>query len=188
MRSQGNLVLLVLGFAVACSNAGSIDPEVRAATAGVAIPNFAKVADGVYRGSQPDAAGFRALKELGVRTVINLRARHDDAPFAGPLGIDVINLPMKARLGIHPPDETEVGRFFEVVLDPSRRPVFFHCAQGMDRTGTFGALYRIEIDGWTPERAYDEMREFGWHDEIYPALGKFVRAYRPRGFAAATPR
>ena len=78
--------------------------------------------------------------------------------------------------------------FFTTVLDPSKRPVFFHCAQGMDRTGTFCALYRIEIDGWTNERAHAEMREFGWHDELYRAIGRFVLAYRPQGFHAGTPR
>ncbi len=151
--------------------------------AGVPIENFAEVAPGVYRGAQPDSAGFQALKDLGVKTIVNLRSGHDDAPLAAPQGIDVVGIPMSAGMTCAPPSEDAVKAFFAVVADPARRPVFFHCAQGCDRTGTMCALFRIEVDGWTPERALEEMRAFGWHDGAYGALADFVRAYKPRGLA-----
>jgi len=44
------------------------------------------------------------------------------------------------------------------------------------------ALYRIEVDGWTPEQAIEEMDHFGFRD-WYRDLDRFVRDYRPRGFA-----
>src|SRR5437588_10703335 len=37
------------------------------------LPNFAKVSDGLYRGAQPTREGFVALKQMGVKTVIDLR-------------------------------------------------------------------------------------------------------------------
>ena len=48
----------------------------------VPIDNFAVVADGIYRGAQPGSDGWKALKELGVKTVVNLREHHSDASAA----------------------------------------------------------------------------------------------------------
>ena len=154
----------------------------------VPIENFAKVADGVYRGAQPDAAGFRALADMGVKTVINLRAKHDDREAAFGHDFELVAIPISAGLSLDPPTDDDVGAFFKVVLDPARRPVFFHCAEGKDRTGTMCALYRMEVDGWTPEKAHEEMVAFGWHDSVYKAIGEFVLGYRPRGFLAQSPR
>jgi len=164
------LVLL----AAACART-SVD----AARADAPIDNFAQVADGVYRGAQPDGAGFRALKAMGVRTVVDLRANHDDA-VATALGFDVVRIPMPSFPTIDAPTDEEVRRFLDVATDPARRPVFIHCAVGKDRTGTMCAIYRMEVDGWTAERAVAEMREFGYHDALYGELEKFVRAYKPR--------
>ncbi len=66
-------------------------------------------------------------------------------------------------------------------LDPKNQPGFFHCARGKDRTGTFAALWRIEVDGWTPDEAIEEMQAFGYHN-YFDNLIAFVRDYKPRGF------
>jgi len=147
----------------------------------IAVPvrNFARVDDGLYRGAQPDAAGFRALSELGVRTVVNLRRSHDDVPEDLPPGMQVVAIPMHAFVDSDPPSDEDVRRFFDVVLDPARRPVFVHCAQGKDRTGTMCALYRMEVQGWSNEDALAEMQRMGFHDH-YSDLERFVREYRPR--------
>ena len=42
--------------------------------AGVSISRFSIVADGIYRGGQPNEKGFSFLKEQGVKTIINLRS------------------------------------------------------------------------------------------------------------------
>jgi protein tyrosine/serine phosphatase len=78
-----------------------------------------------------------------------------------------------------PPTDAELKAFFDVVLDPAKRPVFVHCAHGKDRTGTMCAVYRMEVDGWTPEKAFEEMQKFGFHD-LYTDLEKYVKAYTPR--------
>ncbi len=185
MRHQPILLALVLAFAPACSDSsGSSDAPPRAEAAGVPIENFAMIADGVYRGAQPGEAGFKKLKELGIKTVVNLRNKHDDVPLAKPHGIDVVTIPMSAKLKISPPNDAEIKAFLDAVTDPARRPVFFHCAAGKDRTGTMCAIYRMEVDGWTPQKAYDEMKSMGWHDEAYPTLGKFVLGYKPHLMAA----
>ena len=152
------------------------------------IANFAQVAPVLYRGAQPDAAGFLALKDLGVRTVVNLRSRHDDAQLAAPAGIDVVTIEMKAALDADPPTDEDVRAFFAVVTDPARQPVFVHCAQGKDRTGTMCALWRMEADGWTAARALEEMRTFGFHEAMYGDLAKFVLGYRTKGLVTPKAR
>jgi protein tyrosine phosphatase (PTP) superfamily phosphohydrolase (DUF442 family) len=145
----------------------------------VPIANFARVDAGYFRGAQPDQAGFRALRALGVRTVVNLREAHSDATRAAPEGIELVEIPLHAYLDSDPPTEDEVRAFFDVVLDPAKRPVFVHCAQGKDRTGTMSALYRMEVDGWSPDRAFAEMQSFGFHD-WYADLEAYVKGYTPR--------
>ena len=55
-----------------------------------------------------------------------------------------------------PPSQAEVARFLEIVSDPANQPVLVHCRNGVDRTGYMLGLYRIEADGWSPERAARE--------------------------------
>ena len=145
------------------------------------VENAARVADGLYRGAQPDSAGLRALRERGVKTIVCLRSAAPERKEAEALGMEVVEIPMEAGLTCPPPTDAQVMRFFEVVLDPAKRPLFFHCAQGRDRTGVMAAIYRIEVDGWTPKRAMAETESFGYHG-WYRALEEFIEGYRPRGF------
>jgi tyrosine-protein phosphatase SIW14 len=145
------------------------------------VPNFHPVAPGVFRGGQPTEQGFRELRALGVKTVINLRSHHSDLPAAEEAGLEVVDIPMKANIESDPPTDQDVERFFDVVLDPARRPVYFHCKHGKDRTGTMAAIYRIEVDGWSNERAAQEMLDLGYHT-YYRDLIDYVRAYKPQGY------
>ncbi|MFA5073606.1 MAG: hypothetical protein WC539_06890 [Nitrospirota bacterium] len=43
------------------------------------VPNLYKITDNLYRSRQPSADGFKLLKQLGIKTVINLRTLHSDA-------------------------------------------------------------------------------------------------------------
>lgn len=160
--------------------AGSAAPA-DARFAAVPIENFAQVGEGLYRGAQPDAAGFGALRDLGIRTVLSFREKHSDRAQAEAAGLAVVEIPLHAFIDSDPPTDDEVRTFFETVLDPEKRPVYFHCAYGKDRTGTMCALYRIEVDGWTPAEAFAEMQRFGFHEQ-YGDLREFVLGYEPRGF------
>ena len=186
MLSRMRLLLLpaVLALAAcACSPAPATLPAFATPAPELGITHAAKMSEGVYRGAQPDAAGMKTLKGKGFRTVITFRTGDAEAKKAAAAeGLEVIEIPIEARLTSTPPSDEQVKQFFEVVLDPARRPVYFHCAFGKDRTGTMAALYRIEVDGWTPEQAIAEMEHFGFR-EWYRDLEKFVREYRPRGFA-----
>ena len=149
---------------------------------GRGVENFAKITPQLYRGAQPTREGFDRLKEMGVRTVINLRQHHTDKDEAEGSGIELVDIPMHAGVtGSTAPADDDVRKFFEIALDPAKQPVYFHCAHGKDRTGTMAALWRIEMEGWTPEEAMQEMKSFGYHT-IYDDLIDFVKGYAPRGF------
>jgi protein tyrosine/serine phosphatase len=151
------------------------------------LENLAEAGPGIYRGAQPSREGFTALKELGVKTVVSFRTHHSTRKEVEAAGLVSVELPIQADIfESEPPTEEQVKTFFATVLDPAKRPVFFHCAHGKDRTGTMAALIRIELEGWTPAEAVEEMQHFGYHDN-YKDLVAFVRAYVPRGYGKKQP-
>src|SRR5579859_6972517 len=121
------------------------------------LDNFARVNAALYRGAQPTEEGFKQLKAMGVKTVIDFRSYHSTKRQVEAAGMRAIEIPIKADLGSTPPDEEDRKKFFEVVLDPEKQPVYIHCAFGKDRTGTMAAVYRLEVDHWTAEEAMQEM-------------------------------
>ena len=151
------------------------------------LQNLAEPAPGIYRGAQPSAEGFKTLAGMGVKTVVGFRSNHSTKQEVEAAGLASVELPIQADVfGSEPPSEDQIKAFFGTLLDPAKRPVYFHCAHGKDRTGTMAALYRIEVDGWTPAEAIEEMQHFGYHDN-YKDLVEFVRGYKPRGFAKKAP-
>jgi protein tyrosine phosphatase (PTP) superfamily phosphohydrolase (DUF442 family) len=126
------------------------------------LPNFYKISDDLYRGGQPAAAGFAELKKMGIKTVVNLRARHSDPGEKVDTGLDVVHIEVEPwNL-----DETDVVQFLRIVTNKTRTPVFVHCQHGADRTGTMSAAYRIVVQGWSKDEAIREMTRggFGYHE------------------------
>ncbi len=125
------------------------------------LPNLHKIDDGLYRGAQPTAEGIKELEKLGVRTIINLRSSHSDKDLIGTSKIDYVEMPLYPWSI----DGKDVARFLRIATDKNRRPVFFHCQHGADRTGTMCAAYRVVVQGWTKQQAVKEMTQggFGYH-------------------------
>jgi protein tyrosine/serine phosphatase len=125
------------------------------------LPNFYKVSPDLYRGAQPSTEGIRQLKEMGIKTIINLRSFHSDKDEIGDVAIRYEYIPMKTW---HP-TEKEVVEFLKIVTDKEKTPVFVHCHYGADRTGLMCAIYRVVVCGWSKEAAADEMVNggFGFH-------------------------
>jgi len=174
--------LFLLSILVAQSVAIYAQVINRNTTAG--IENFGKVNDNYYRGSQPIASEFSALKELGIKTIIDLRedSLKDSGNLARAAGLQYINIPLSTKRAATN-DQTEY--FLRLVNDQANWPVFVHCKGGRHRTGEMTAIYRITRDGWTAEQAYEEMKKYDFEDSFfYPrSLRKYVFSYYER-FAA----
>ena len=149
----------------------------------VAIRQFAWIDSTLARGGRPGREGMALLRDRGFRTIVNFTENTGERRDAEALGIDYVEVPLTAHLWSSPPTDEQVRQFFEIALDPARRPLFIHCARGKDRTGMMAALYRIEAQGWEPVAAVEEMRFFGYHG-WYHDLIDYVRRYVPRGYGA----
>ncbi|MDY7009704.1 MAG: tyrosine-protein phosphatase [Planctomycetota bacterium] len=136
------------------------------------LPNLHRVTKDLYRGAQPTAEGMKKLKEMGVKTIINLRSFHSDRDEIGDTGLGYEHIYMKAW---HP-ERKELVRFLKIATDPDRTPVFVHCQYGSDRTGTMCAVYRVAVCGWSQDEALDEMTKggFGFHG-VWDNLVEYLR-------------
>lgn len=122
------------------------------------VENLHKVSEELYRGAQPSSEGMQQLKELGIKTIVNLRSFHSDRGEIGDTGLSYEHIYMKPW---HAEDK-EVVRFLNIVTDPNRTPAFVHCQRGADRTGTMCAIYRIAVQDWRKDEAIEEMTKGGF--------------------------
>jgi len=125
-----------------------------------------RVSAGFYRSAQPSKEAFAALvNDVGIRTVVSLRALHSDEPLMRGLPVHLATrIPMHTW---HIEREDVVRALREVRRGSQQSPVLLHCQHGADRTGLITALYRILYENWCKEAAIAEMKEggFGFHAE-----------------------
>jgi protein tyrosine/serine phosphatase len=161
------------------------------------IPNLRVVSDNIVRGGRPDPGGLARLQAAGVKVIVNLcggsnlvslfrsspsaqacvespevAAERDEAQ---SLGLKFVSIPLDV---FRTPSDEALQTFIDLAVNPENQPMFIHCLHGRDRTGLMTALYRIHCDGWTPEKAYEEMLECGFDGErtnLSEALFKFAK-------------
>jgi len=136
------------------------------------LPVFRRVSADLFRGAQPSLTGFRTLKRMGVKTVVNLRHYHSDRYMLEKVpGLDYVHIDVKAW-SLYP---GHVAHFLAIATDRTRTPVFIHCNDGVGRTGVMCALYRIIVCGWSKDEARAEMLDIG-----VPDMPKAARKLRQR--------
>jgi protein tyrosine/serine phosphatase len=161
--------------------------EAKAKQAPVDLPNFHVVHSYLLRGGQPSSNGLKALKDMGVDAIVDLRAQspltREEAAQAAKLGMKYENLPMSNNA----PTEKQVKTFLETVdnqaalakesqasgLNKYPHSVFVHCAHGSDRTGCMVGIWRVSRDYWTFPQTYKEMRQYYFGPQ-YTELSKAV--------------
>lgn len=134
---------------------------------GSTLGYFAKVDDGVYKGSRPKSdADFRFLQSLHVKYILDLQL----LPFLGRAeqkkakryGMEV----MHARINASPvsPSEQHIASILAILRDSRYRPIYFHCALGRDRTALVAALYKMYFMGMSQHDAWRYMKEAGFKE------------------------
>jgi protein tyrosine/serine phosphatase len=150
-------------------------------TPALQIKRFARVNESYYRGAEPRRhEDYERLASLGIRTVIDLK--HEgiatESMIVRQLGMRFHSIPLSPSAA---PSDDAVAQFLKIVTDPANAPVFVHCEGGHDRTGALTAIYRMTHDGWTADRAYREMKRYGYGSNIVgSALKEFVFNYERR--------
>jgi tyrosine-protein phosphatase SIW14 len=159
----------------------------------VAMRNLRVVREGVlYRSGQMTISGLRqACHDFDIKTVISLR----DAHHLGGVLPDAKEEAFcnKEEIAFHrvvlgrwysedgtTPAEEGIRRFREIMADPANYPVLVHCLAGVHRTGAVCAIYRMEQEHWSNERAMAEMKESGYTtlDDEWDILG-YLEIYQP---------
>jgi protein tyrosine phosphatase (PTP) superfamily phosphohydrolase (DUF442 family) len=117
------------------------------------VPLYGEVVPGtLYRSSQPSPDGFAWLKSNGIKTIVNLRQEHDDAPVVGPLGFGkYVYMPIVDNT---PPTNEQAEQFLALVTDRGNWPILVHCNFGIGRAGTMSVLTRYAVQGMPFEEAY----------------------------------
>jgi len=143
----------------------------------VKIKNFGQMDERFYRGARPKDEDYKALAELGVKTIIDLtdNSREYEQPAVEGAGLRYVNIPMVDKSY---PSIDQVNEFLKVVNDPETGKFFVHCAGGRHRTGVVGAVYRFNHDGWTLDQVLAEMEQFDFNSGFGHGKQKdFVKDY-----------
>jgi len=125
------------------------------------------------KSAQPLPEGYNTLKKMGIRTVINLRAKHSERKEVEALGMKSIEFPLSVFRDM---DVKTINSIIDMTIEPDNQPVYVHCKLGQDRTGVVIAAYRIRVDGWSLKDAESEMQAFGFND-IWHEMKESVRKY-----------
>jgi protein tyrosine phosphatase (PTP) superfamily phosphohydrolase (DUF442 family) len=113
----------------------------------------------LYRSAQPTPAMLeRVQRDLGIRTVINLRGVwvgeswfDQEVESSGELGLELHHIDM-ATFKLAPPDEL---RKLITLYESCPKPILIHCRHGADRTGLAVAIYKILYCGASLDEAME---------------------------------
>lgn len=143
----------------------------------IELPNLHLVNMTIFRGAQPQPEGLKKLVQMRVRTVINLRGASDttfnEGKIAQDLGLKYYNFPLPS---LSRPNLNEINKVLAVMRESENTPVFVHCKNGEDRTGTIIACYRIAYEGWTDDQAIAEARKQGM-SRLQFGMKNFIRYF-----------
>lgn len=125
--------------------------------------NFAMVDYGVYRSGFPDAANFRFLRSLRLRSVLCLCPEpypEENLNFLRANGIKLFQFGIEGckEPFVNIPEDT-IGEALKVVLNVRNHPLLIHCKRGKHRTGCLVGCLR-KLQRWCLASIFDEYLRF----------------------------
>lgn len=127
----------------------------------------------VVGGAWQTPGALRAVIERErIRTVVTLTAiNRDDPKYIGQsgvireTGVGWIIVPMRgSRATVE-----QMARAADLLADPARQPVYFHCVAGHHRTSLTHAAYLIRHAGYTADQAWEVVAGLPWARPTSPA-------------------
>ena len=145
------------------------------------LPNFSEVTTTLYRGGQPSTAGFRILANNGINIVVDLRGNRDsERKIVTRLGMQYVPMPWHCSF----PKDRVFAQFLDLLRKNPGKKIYVHCRLGDDRTGMMIAAFRMAREGWSAERADEEMEKFGFNfvhrNMICPRLSSYEKKFPQR--------
>lgn len=122
--------------------------------------NLYQISHDVFRSEQPSSELIVTLKQHQITTIINLRARNDDAKVLKDQPFKLVHIPINTW-AINRDDLLQVMRTIQTAQQQNQK-VLIHCYHGSDRTGASIAMYRIIFEDWSIEDAVKEMKQGGY--------------------------
>ena len=175
--TQLRLLTILVTIAILALNSVPVVAQIAAQVGPVIskkdVPNFAQVAPGIYRGAAPTSIGLKKLKEMGIKTIIDLRIEKkgqiEESKTANQLGLNRIRIPM----GVEAPTKAQLVTFMKAIDEARAKnaPIFVHCQHGADRTGAMIGIYRVTRQGWTFDQTWAEMRKYGFKSFLWQLKG-----------------
>ncbi|WP_197446460.1 protein-tyrosine phosphatase family protein [Tautonia plasticadhaerens] len=129
----------------------------------------------------------RMIEREGIRTVVTLTAINahdpkyvDQERVIRRTGVDWVIVPMRGSTATL----DQLAEAADLLANPDRQPVFFHCVGGHHRTNLVHAAYRIRHEGWSAARAWRELERFPWTEpedalDDRPLIEAFAALHRP---------
>lgn len=121
--------------------------------------NLTEIAPGAWRCNQPSPRRVRRLKNLGIKTILNLRGVNQRSPYlfeqeaCDALGMSLISCNLSARSLV---PRSQLIELLDV-FDEIKHPFAMHCKSGADRAGLASALYLLHVKGASLKQAQKQL-------------------------------
>ncbi len=143
------------------------------------ISTFAQIETTIACGGSTKPEAIREIKNMGFKSVINLRLAseqgalvEEEGAVVRAAGMNYVHLPFNAQS----PDPSLIDNFIAAVTAPANTPAYVHCAAG-GRAAALWMIKRVKADGWTEARALDEANALGLNDRFRPFVLTYLRTH-----------
>lgn len=121
--------------------------------------NFVKLDDNVFRSNQPSPQDLEKYRDLGVKTIVNLRGKSPYSQYllekeaCADLGLRLVNVKFSAHKAPRRKRIRKLLRIFETF----ETPMLLHCKSGADRTGLAAVIYMMVVKNATFQEASQQL-------------------------------
>jgi uncharacterized protein (TIGR01244 family) len=143
------------------------------------ISTFAQLESTIACGGSTKPEAIREIKNMGFKSVINLRLAteegamvEEEGAVVRAAGMNYVHLPFNAQS----PDPNLIDNFIAAVTKPANTPAYVHCAAG-GRAAALWMIKRVKADGWTVDRALVEANALGLNDRFRPFAMNYLAAH-----------
>ena len=143
------------------------------------VSTFAQVESTIACGGSTKPEAIREIRNMGFRSVINLRLATEEGAMVEEegaavraAGMNYVHLPFNAQS----PDPSLIDNFIAAVTSRANTPAYVHCAAG-GRAAALWMIKRVKADGWTVDRALTEANALGLNDRFRPFALNYLSAH-----------